>query len=214
MYVVDNDVYLHDVIWRDAYKHGNNDVVSLTTYQTKGLHYAANMDVKDTKRADDKANIYQEMAAQFLNVVIDNVAQFMKRKMAYTYSHIEQLILQRVASSYLKDIKEHISRIEDLVLENDGIKGDGKLLDTIESARRDIQMGYFKHLPEKIQLIDAGVADRKRRQIRMGRLERVLIETDNVYAFITCVQQNAGPYNNVFTTIIINLIDSYLFVSF
>ena len=138
------------------------------------------------------------MATIFLNVVIDNVAQYMKRKMAEKYSDIEQLILQRLASYYLMNIKVHISRIEALALENDGILGDGKLLNTIESARNDVHMGCFKQLPEKIQLIDAGVADRKRRQIRMGMLEQVLLETDNVYAFSRCVQQNTGPHTNYF----------------
>jgi len=33
------------------------------------------------------------MAAKFLNVVIDNVAQYMKRKIAEKYSHIEHRCL-------------------------------------------------------------------------------------------------------------------------
>ena len=155
------------------------------------------------------------MATIFLNAVLDNVAQYMTRKMAEKYSDIEQLILQRLASYYLMNIKEHISRIEALALENDGILGDGKLLNTIESARNDVHMGCFKQLPEKIQLIDTGVADRKRRQIRMGMLERVLLETDIMCMHLVHVFNKIQVLILIiFTTVIINLIDSYLFVSF
>lgn len=170
------------------------------------------MDIETQKRADDITSIYQEMATIFLNVVIDNVAQYMKRKMAEKYSDIEQLILQRLASSYLMNIKEHISRIEALALENDGILGE--LLNTIESARNDVHMGCFKQLPEKIQLIDAGVADRKRRQIRMGMLERVLLETDIIRMHLVHVFNKIQVLILIiFTTVIINLIDYYLFAS-
>ena len=93
----------------------------------------------------------------------------MRRKMVEIYRHIDQLIEVRV---YLGDLKEHISRIEALTLQNDGINGDGDLSYTIESTEttRGIRMGYFQPQLDERKCVGDGV--RTRRQNKMGRLER------------------------------------------
>ena len=112
---------------------------------------------------------YEEIARIILTEVGHDVARLMERKMEERYARINQLIGKRY--TYCNELKFHISRIEALKTLNDR---EGELTDINGSARNHIQMGCSKRLSveKNVDVV------RKRTQIKMGRLKRVLLETD------------------------------------
>ena len=74
------------------------------------------------------------MAVTFLTVVMNDASKYMERLMIEQCRHIDQLVGQRVASLYLKELKEHVSRIEALMLQHERINGDKAPTVTMEKV--------------------------------------------------------------------------------
>ena len=119
------------------------------------------------KREEDNTTKYVETVRMFLTEISNDVATLVERKMEERYARISQLIEQRNASLYYKELKTHISRIEALTA--NGINRDVDLPDTINSVRKRVRMGCLTLRPDEL----TGV--KQRRHIRMGMLKVVLL---------------------------------------
>ena len=119
------------------------------------------------KRAEDIIHSDLDIARMFLTEITDDVTGLIERKAEDDKRRMHQLNEQY--SLFYNEMKFHISRMEALKQQHDGTNIDGNPSDT------------NKHLP--IEMTGA----KQNKRIRIGNLERVLLETDTACLSIVSV---------------------------
>ena len=157
-----------------------NDMV--TSYPKRRLKHnkAATMDGEPSKkRAEDIIHSDLDIARMFLTEITDDVTGLIERKAEDDKRRMHQLNEQY--SLFYNEMKFHISRMEALKQQNDARNIDGNPSDTTGSTSNLIHGGDNTHLP--VEMTGA----KQHRQIRMGRFEIVLLETNTAHMTLVYV---------------------------